>query len=157
MKTLIVAAGLFALTSAASAADVGVSINVGEPGFFGQIDIGSVPRPPQVIYAKPVVVERQVQYVGEPVYLRVPPGYERHWSRHCGEYHACGRPVYFVQDNWYRNEYVPHYREHIAHREEIRHEERVVRHEEHEEHVREEHGHEEHDRDHWHGRGHDEH
>jgi hypothetical protein len=36
-------------------------------------------------------------------------GYEKHWERHCSEYNACGRPVYFVRDEWYRNRFVPHY------------------------------------------------
>jgi hypothetical protein len=39
----------------------------------------------------------------------VPPGHEKHWNKHCAEYNACGRPVYFVRDDWYNNEYVPHY------------------------------------------------
>jgi hypothetical protein len=42
--------------------------------------------------------------------LHVPPGHEKHWSKHCAQYNACGRPVYFVRDEWYNNEYVPHYR-----------------------------------------------
>ena len=27
----------------------------------------------------------------------------RHWRKHCARYDACGRPVYFVQEDWYRN------------------------------------------------------
>jgi len=63
-----------------------------------------------VIYAEPVWIERprRVVYV-EPVYLRVPPGYETHWREHCGKYGACGRPVYFVREDWYQTHYVPHY------------------------------------------------
>jgi len=92
------------------AADVGVSISVGQPGFYGQIDIGNVPQPP-VVYAQPVVITPSPEYVSaQPIYLHVPPGHEKHWSKHCGEYHACGRPVYFVRDDWYNNEYVPHYK-----------------------------------------------
>jgi hypothetical protein len=34
------------------------------------------------------------------VYLRVPPGHRRNWSRFCGRYDACGRPVLFVRDDW---------------------------------------------------------
>ena len=64
-----------------------------------------------MIYAQPVWVERPVKVVYvEPVYLRVPPGHEKHWSKHCAEYNACGRPVYFVRDDWYNNQYVPRYR-----------------------------------------------
>jgi hypothetical protein len=51
-------------------------------------------------------------YVAEPVYLRVPPGHRKHWSKFCGRYDACGRPVLFVRDEWYTNTYVPRYREH---------------------------------------------
>lgn len=93
----------------ASAADVGVSISVGQPGFYGQIDIGNVARP-QLIYAQPVWVQRTPVQVA-PIYLRVSPGHEKNWSKHCKHYDACGRPVYFVRDDWYRNTYVPAYRE----------------------------------------------
>jgi hypothetical protein len=94
----------------AFAADVGVSITLGQPGFYGQIELGSIPRPP-VIYAQPVVVAQAPEFVSAPpIYLHVPPGHEKHWSRHCAEYHACGRPVYFVRHEWYNNEYVPRYR-----------------------------------------------
>lgn len=111
MKTLICAASLLVLTSVAMASDAGVSINVGQPGFYGQIDIGDFPRP-RVVYAQPVIIERQERYVDQqPIYLRVPPGHRRHWSKHCREYNACGQRVYFVQDNWYNNEYAPRYRE----------------------------------------------
>ena len=36
------------------AADVGVSANVGEPGFYGHIELGNVPQPPLLIYPEPV-------------------------------------------------------------------------------------------------------
>jgi hypothetical protein len=111
MKTLILAASLLALTSTAMASDVGVSVNIGQPGFYGQIDIGRLPQPP-VVYAQPVIVERPVRYVEQrPIYLRVPPGHAKHWSKHCREYNACGQRVLFVQDSWYANEYAPRYRE----------------------------------------------
>ena len=48
---------------------------------------------------------------GEPLYLRVPPGHSRDWKRYCGRYDACGRPVYFVRNDWYNNVYSPRYRE----------------------------------------------
>lgn len=88
--------------------DVGVSVQIGQPGFYGRIDIGDAPRP-RLIYAEPVVIHRAPRVVYEPVYLRVPPGHERNWRKHCGRYDACGRPVYFVRDDWYQRDYVPHY------------------------------------------------
>jgi hypothetical protein len=93
----------------AQATDVGVSIQIGEPGFYGRIDIGNMPRP-QLIYAEPVYVYRQPKVVYQPIYLRVPPGHEKNWKKHCSRYDACGRPVYFVRDGWYRDVYVPQYR-----------------------------------------------
>jgi hypothetical protein len=110
MNRLLFAALLGTFAFPTFAADVGVSISVGQPGFYGQIDIGNI-SPPPVVYAQPVVIARSPEYVSaQPIYLHVPPGHEKHWSKHCGEYHACGRPVYFVRDDWYNNEYVPHYR-----------------------------------------------
>ena len=91
------------------AANVGVSVSIGQPGFYGQIDIGNFP-PPQVIYRQPVIIQRD-NMDRSPVYLRVPPGHRKHWSRHCREYNACGERVYFVQDNWYEQQYVPRYQE----------------------------------------------
>jgi hypothetical protein len=107
--TLAFAAAL-TVTAAASAraADVGVSVTVGQPGFYGQIDVGTMR--PQVIYAQPMVIQKG-QGVGAPIYMRVPPGHEKHWDKHCNKYNACGRPVYFVRDSWYEQEYVPHYQE----------------------------------------------
>jgi hypothetical protein len=109
LKSLILAASLLAVGASATAG-VGVSINIGEPGFYGQLDVGGYPPPP-VYYAQPVIVQRPVGYVEvAPVYLRVPLGYRQHWSRYCGMYNACGRRVFFVQDSWYANVYAPRYR-----------------------------------------------
>ena len=82
-----------------------------QPGFYGQITIGDFPRP-AVIYAEPMWIARpaKVVYV-EPAYMRIPPGHEKHWSKHCGEYNACGRPVYFVREDWYQKTYVPYQRD----------------------------------------------
>ena len=104
--SLIACAGFAA---PALAADVGVSISVGQPGFYGQIDIGNAPRP-RVIYAEPRIIEH-VTIVREPVYMHVPPGHAKHWDKHCHKYNACGQRVYFVNDSWYNTVYVPHYRQ----------------------------------------------
>ncbi|MGH8460439.1 MAG: hypothetical protein ACRESS_02420 [Stenotrophobium sp.] len=117
MKRLLFAAILTAVAIPAFA-QVGVSVNIGEPGFYGQINLGDAP-PPQVIYSQPVIVAPAPEYGGvAPIYLRVPPGYQKHWRKHCAQYNACGRPVYFVRDDWYNNRYVPYYREHHGHRDE---------------------------------------
>ncbi|MDH0866868.1 hypothetical protein [Mitsuaria sp. GD03876] len=91
---------------AAFAGDVGVSISVGQPGFYGRIDVGNVR--PDVIYAQPMMIER-VYEPAPPLYLRVPPDHYRYWARHCGYYRACGRPVYFVREDWYSRTYAPAY------------------------------------------------
>ena len=100
MKRLLSALAVMvaSVTVPAIAADVGVSVQVGEPGFYGRIDIGSFPQP-QVIYPRPVMIQRvSVGLVGPPIYLRVPPGHAKKWAKHCHKYNACGQPVYFVQD-----------------------------------------------------------
>lgn len=100
------AAAIFT-ASPAPAADVGVSVNIGQPGFYGRIDIGSFPPPP-VLYPQPVVIApAPVAVVQRPIYLRVPPGHARDWSRHCARYNACSQRTYFVQEDWYRTVYAP--------------------------------------------------
>ncbi|MCX7169442.1 MAG: hypothetical protein NTY41_03885 [Proteobacteria bacterium] len=125
MKKFLIAATLAAATASlaapALAGDVGVSLSYGEPGFYGRLDIGDYPQP-QVIYRRPVVIER-VEVDRPPVYLHVPPGHAKNWRKHCGKYGACGERVYFVQDNWYNREYVPRYRERQQDRRDDRHEE----------------------------------
>jgi len=91
-------------STAAMAGDVGVSVTIGQPGFYGQIDIGRTPQP-EVIYAQPRIIRRRGPVL-EPIYLRVAPGHERNWGKYCSRYEACGRPVYFVRDDWYRRQYV---------------------------------------------------
>lgn len=97
-------------------AAVGVSINVGQPGFYGQINLGDAP-PPQVVLARPLWIQPSPTYV-EPIYLRVRPEHIRHWRSYCRFYEACARPVYFVRDNWYDQVYVPYYRERYVYRDE---------------------------------------
>lgn len=103
-------ASLLAVASlglAASAAHAQISVSVGEPGFYGAIDIGGYPAP-ALVYSRPVVAVPGA-YAGPPVYLHAPALHMREWDRYCGRYDACGRPVYFVQDNWYNSVYVPRY------------------------------------------------
>lgn len=114
MKRILLAALITSTAAVANAADVGVSISVGQPGFYGQIDIGNYPRP-MVVNPQPVIIQRGV-LEAPPIYLRVPPGHIKHWNRYCRRYHACNRRVYFVQEKWYNNVYVPRYQaEHRRH------------------------------------------
>ncbi len=110
MKCFLVVAAVVAL-ALPSPAQVGVSVQVGEPGFYGRIDIGGFPQP-QLIYPQPVVIQpAPAGVIPEPIFLHVPPGHAKHWNKHCHKYNACDQPVYFVQDSWYRHQYVPRYRE----------------------------------------------
>lgn len=111
MKAKLIAASLLALSAASAfAGSTNVSVSIGQPGFYGRIDIGDYPQP-QVIYREPLIIQRPTHYVERaPIYLRVPPGHAKKWSKHCGAYNACGQPVYFVQDSWYNNQYAPVYR-----------------------------------------------
>ena len=104
-KALLFAATMLAVAVPATAQ---VSVSVGQPGFYGRIDIGNFPQP-SLVYANPVIIQQAPSYGGRPIYLRVPPGHAKKWSKHCGAYNACGQQVYFVQDNWYNNVYVPGY------------------------------------------------
>lgn len=111
MKSIIFGVALCAAAFPALA-QTNVSISVGQPGFYGRIDLGDF-APQPVLYApQPVIIRQVPHYVAEPVYLRVPPGHRKHWAKFCGRYDACGRPVLFVRDEWYTNTYVPRYREH---------------------------------------------
>jgi hypothetical protein len=108
MKTILA----FALVAAAAAGpalaqpSVGVSIGINQPGVYGRVNIGDVPRPalyraePVIIAPPRVVVERA------PVYLYVPVAHQQNWRRYCGRYAACGQPVYFVRDEWVRERYA---------------------------------------------------
>jgi hypothetical protein len=103
MKKILLGLSATLLAAAAHATDVGVSVQIGQPGFYGRIDIGNT-APPPVIVAQPVWVQRQPVRV-EPVYMRVPPGHQKNWAKHCGQYNACGMPVYFVREDWYQQRY----------------------------------------------------
>jgi hypothetical protein len=107
MKTALslVAFACTVAVAPALAQDVRVTVS-GEvaPGVYGRVDIGSGPRP-RLVNAQPVVVVRQARAPG-PIYLHVPPGHARNWSKHCSKYNACSRPVYFVRSA----EYEPGYK-----------------------------------------------
>ena len=100
-----------ALCAAAAQAQPGVNVIVGgevAPGVYGRVEIGNAPPPP-VYYPRPVTIVRPPPrvVVEAPIYLHVPPGHARHWSKHCRAYNACGRPVYFVRSAEYEPGYRP--------------------------------------------------
>jgi hypothetical protein len=80
------------------------------PGVYGQVQLGSG-QPPPVVYAQPMLIEPQASPL-PPVYLHVPPGHAKNWRKHCHEYHACNRPVYFVRSAEYAPDYNPRDHEH---------------------------------------------
>ena len=81
------------------------------PGVYGRIDIGNSPAP-VVIYPQPLIITAPtIGIQQQPIYLHVPPGHAKNWDKHCRRYNACGQPVYFVQDNWYNQQYVPQFQQ----------------------------------------------
>jgi len=104
MKTIL-AFALAAGIAGPALAQTSVSIGINQPGVYGRINIGDVPAPalyrpvPVIIAPSPVVVERR------PIYLYVPVAHQQNWKRYCGQYSACGQPVYFVRDDWVRERY----------------------------------------------------
>jgi len=153
LRSLFLGAAL-AAAALPALAQTNFSIHVGQPGFYGRLDLGDY-GPAPVVYARQPVIVREVRHVrAQPVYLRVPPGHRKNWSRHCGRYDACARPVMFVRDDWYTNTYAPHYRaRHHGYRD-VREVHHVVRHDD----RRGGHGHHDrrdrHDRHDRHGHGH---
>jgi hypothetical protein len=99
---LFVALFAFGIT-AANAGNVNVAVSVSgqvQPGVYGRIDIGNAPPP--VVYEQPVLIMPPARPVRmEPLYLHVPPGHAKKWSKFCYKYDACGRPVYFVRSDEY--------------------------------------------------------
>lgn len=111
MKRFFIVAVFIAATTSALAANVGVSVTLGQPGFYGRIDVYDFPQP-QLVYAEPVVIQpAPVNVRSQPIYLHVPPGHEKNWRKHCRKYNACNQRVYFVQERWYNDVYVPRYKE----------------------------------------------
>jgi hypothetical protein len=101
MKRLLLAIVItLVAATAAQAADVGVSVSIGQPGFY--LNIGNFPPP--VVYAHPVVVRPAPAVivrpapvvVARPVYAHVPPGHAKQWYR---DHH--GYPVYYRHDGRY--------------------------------------------------------
>lgn len=84
-------------SAAANASDVNFGVSVGgevAPGVYGRVNVGNTR--PAVVYAQPMVIVPPPRPM-QPIYLNVPPGHAKHWSKHCHRYNACNQPVYFVK------------------------------------------------------------
>ena len=108
LLAMCVGVGVGAAGAVQAAPNVNVSIDGRmAPGVYGRIEIGNAP-PPVLVYPQPVVIYQPVRPVqAAPIYLNVPPGHAKNWSKHCRRYNACGQPVYFVRTA----EYEPGYRD----------------------------------------------
>ena len=114
------ALALVAVVPLARAQSVSINATItGEivPGVYGRVVLGNR-APPPLVYAQPVIAVPVV--VAEPVplqplYLHVPPGHAKHWRKHCHEYNACNRPVYFVRSAEYESGYRPERRQEHEH------------------------------------------
>ena len=105
MSTLRIAvAGALLAAGTSVAAEVNVIIYSDvRPGNYGRVDFGAAPPPP-LVYSNPILVTPPPRRAPppEPLYLHVPPGHAKDWSKHCRKYNACGRPVYFVMSDEYK-------------------------------------------------------
>ena len=89
--------------SAMAQPSVSLSIGINQPGVYGQINVGNLP-PPALVAPQPVIIAPSAVGV-QPAYLYVPVAEQRNWRRYCRKYDACGRPVYFVREDWVRDRY----------------------------------------------------
>lgn len=107
MRLISVVAVLLAGAGICRAGDLNIHVILsGEvaPGVYGQVQLGSE-GPPPLVYAQPMLIVPQ-RVPPPPVYLHVPPGHAKNWRKHCQEYNACNRPVYFVRSREYEPDYV---------------------------------------------------
>ena len=115
MKRFLAVVALAVAGAPAFATGTSVSVAVGQPGFYGHIDISNFPQP-HLLYPEPLIIQSgPVGVVRRPVYLYVPSEHAKDWHKHCKKYNACGEPVYFVQEKWYKEVYVPAYRDRKGH------------------------------------------
>lgn len=155
MRATLLTAVLLAGTGVCRAGDLGIHVMLsGEvaPGVYGQVQLGNN-RPPPLVYAQPMLIEPQAA-PPPPVYLHVPPGHAKNWRKHCREYNACNRPVYFIRSE----EYEPAYQHRHEHDHDHDHDRRDGDNEHARAHDDHDHGHD--DRDHGrddHDHGHDDH
>lgn len=124
MKRFLIAATLAAAALSASLpATAQVSVSIGQPGFYGRLDIGGFPTP-ALLFPEPVMIQR-VPSGRPPLYLRVPPAMPGIGAGIAIVTARVASAFISFQDNWYRQEYAPRYRErHVGYRNDYRGEER---------------------------------
>ena len=99
--------GTSMLSCLPSRAQVALSVQVGQPGYYGQINIGRSDGP-QLVYPSPVTAYPQAwSQWRQPIYMLVPSFQVSNWGGYCNLYNACNRPVYFVREDWYRGRQGP--------------------------------------------------
>lgn len=104
-KIIVLMLGAAAIGSAVAQPSVAVSIGINQPGVYGRINIGDIPRPALVLPQPVIITQPRVVIERQPIYMYVPPTHQQNWRQYCGRYSACGQPVYFVQDRWVRERY----------------------------------------------------
>ena len=106
MKFIVLLAALLGAAAPALAQpSVGCPIGINQPGVYGRIHIGDVPRRRSTSRSRSSSQQPRVVVERQPIYLYVPPAHQQNWRRYCGRYQACGQPVYFVRDEWVRERY----------------------------------------------------
>jgi hypothetical protein len=105
MKHIMIATLAVAGTAASAA-------GFDESAYFGRIDPAQAPRievtRTRALQANAgAVVSLKAGAAASPVYLHVRPEEERRWAAYCAAYAACGVPVLFVKESWYREVYLP--------------------------------------------------
>ena len=93
-KLALAAVSISLLAPSAHATDVGVTIEISQPGVYGRIDIGRFPQP-AVVVPQPVIIVPPPPGVvrPQPIYVWVPYGHRKDWKKQCRRYNACGVPV----------------------------------------------------------------
>lgn len=107
MRMIMIAAAVLIGSGVVRAGDLDIHVLLSgqvAPGVYGQVQLGNGPSP-RLVYAQPMLIEAQPA-PPPPIYLHVPPGHARNWRKHCHEYNACNRPVYFVRSQEYDPGYV---------------------------------------------------
>lgn len=109
IATLVAGASFATAAQAQVTVRGGVDVTINQPGVYGRVVLGGGLPPPPVMLPEPVLVRSVPVAVAappQPVYLYVPPGHQKKWSKHCHRYRACNQPVYFVQEQWVRDRYA---------------------------------------------------